>query len=153
MRGLVEFRGRIAKVLPGRDGRKRAPLAVAPDGEFVPARVREVKAPAARERERLPYDAATRAFDLSLDRGQVGRVQHHERAARGDPPFVAKPAAQPTVMEARVIRTIVLELPAERRPVESFRGGDVGRRELDIIDATVLRGLRHGGAPVGDEEG
>ena len=47
------------------------------------------------------------------------------------------------LVEADVLRTPLLEIPAEDALVEGLGFGDVGCSEFDVVDRVVLRGLAH----------
>ncbi len=79
-----------------------------------------------------------------FDRLEVGGVDHHQRAAAGGGAgHAAEAAGQPAVDEAGVVRTPVGELPAQDRRVEALGRLQVGGRELDVVDASVVLCLAH----------
>src|SRR5256886_13774638 len=122
---------------------KEKDLTVRPYGELVAAGIAEVKAAAARERVRPAHDRAAGLRDLRLGRFQRGGVNHHQRIGGPDRRLLREPAAQATVPEGRVVRSVILELPAEHRFIELLGAGGVGRAELDVVDLPVMLARRH----------
>src|SRR5439155_19416506 len=95
------------------------------------------------KRVRLADDFAARLLDLPLGLLQVGGVDHHERVGRSDGRVLREPAAQPAILEARVVGAVVLELPAKDPLVELLRAREIRRAELDVVDPPVLISLGH----------
>src|SRR3989440_11630745 len=122
---------------------KEKDLTVRPYGQLVAARIAEVKAAATRERIRPAHDRAAGLLDLRLGRFQRGGVNHHQRIGGPDRRVLREPPAQATVLEGRVVRSVILELPAEHRFVEPPGAADVGRAELDVVDLPIMVARRH----------
>ena len=80
---------------------------------------------------------------LRFDVFQSGGVDHDERATGSHRRRFREPAAQASVLEARVVRPVVFEPPVEDVLVELLDPAEVGRTKLDIIDLPVVIGLRH----------
>src|SRR5262245_43349232 len=96
-----------------------------------------MEAATARERENLlRYRSAGRTY-LSLGGFQVLGVDHDKSSSRHRC-VCGESTAQAAVMEAGVIGTVIREAPAENFGIEAFRGGDVGRGELDVVDTVVV---------------
>src|SRR5438105_8507599 len=70
----------------------------------------------------------------------VDREEDDEHATARDGAARREATREAAVLEARVVGAVVGELPAERLLVESFRRLNVGRRELDVVDAAVVLG-------------
>src|SRR5207237_4362133 len=58
-----------------------------------------------------------------------------------------EPAAQPTIPEARVVRSVILELPAEHLLIELLGPADIAGAELDVVDLAVMVARRHSSPP------
>src|SRR5205807_8218100 len=97
-----------------------------------------MKAPAARELERRLDDLATGLRDFGEDIFESVGVQHHEGTTGNHLGALLEPARDAAVLEAGVIGSVVLELPAERRLIELFGAGDVCRAEFDVVDLPVV---------------
>src|SRR5437773_1042012 len=135
---------RFAPVTSATGGVQRlSGLPVRPHGQLVPARIAEMKPAAARERVRLSDDLPARLLDLRFDRLELSGVDHHQRISGPDGRVLCEAAAQAAILEARVVRSVILKLPAEDLLVELLGPAHVGRAEFDVIDPPVMIGLRH----------
>ena len=97
-----------------------------------------MKAPPAGEREDRFGDLAALALDLGLGLLERRRIQDDERATGAVRRHLGEAALQVAVGERDVVGTVVGERPAEHRGVERLRGRDVGRGQLDVINAVVM---------------
>src|SRR5881396_1603513 len=102
-----------------------------------------MKPAAARERVRLSDDLPARLLDLRFDRLELSGVDHHQRISGPDGRVLCEAPAQAAILEARVVRSVILKLPAEDLLVELLGPAHVGRAEFDVIDPPVMIGLRH----------
>src|SRR6266849_6842641 len=84
-----------------------------------------------------------RLFDLRFERFELDRVDDDQWIGGSNGRVLREPATHAAVLEARVIRSVVLELPAEDQPIELLGPAHVGRAELDVIDPPVMIALRH----------
>src|SRR5207245_862628 len=132
-----------------RSARRPLPLPVRPHGQLVAARVGEVEPAAARKGKRGLYDLPARLLDLRFDVFQSGGVDHDERATGSHRRRFREPAAQASVLEARVVRPVVFEPPVEDVLIELLDQAEVGRTKLDIIDLPVMIGLHRPASFVG----
>src|SRR5205807_8711905 len=98
---------------------------------------------------RLAHDLAPGLLDLRFDRFQLAGVDHYQWIGRADGCVLREPAAQPTITEARVVRSVVLELPAEDLLIELLGPADIRRAELEVIHLAVMVARRHS-ASVGE---
>src|SRR5689334_10057695 len=118
-------------------------LPVRPYGQLVPAGITEMEPAASRERVGLADDLPARLRDLRFDRFELDRVDHDQWIRGPNGRVLREPATQTAILEARVVRSVVLELPAEDLLIELLGPAHVGRAELDVIDPPVVIALRH----------
>src|SRR5437867_11083723 len=102
-----------------------------------------MKPAAARERVGLSDDLPARLLDLRFDRLELSGVDHHQRISGPDGRVLCEAAAQAAILEARVVRSVILEPPAEGLLIEFLGPAQIGRAELDVVDPPVLIALRH----------
>src|SRR5579863_4148580 len=93
---------------------------------------------AAGEFEGGPGNLPVGQDDAALDGLEVRRVEDNQRSRALDLLLLAEPAGQPAIVEAGVLRSVVLELPAEDGVVEQLGFFKIGGREFDVIDAPVI---------------
>src|SRR5256886_7469070 len=74
---------------------------------------------------------------------QRSGVLHHRGIGGGSGRVFGTAAAQPAITEARVVRSVVLELPAEDLLIELLGPTDIRRAELDVVHLAVMVARRH----------
>src|SRR6266700_1845080 len=102
-----------------------------------------MEAAATGERVGLSDDLPARLLDLRLDVFQTGGVDDHERIGGPDGRVLGEATAQAAILKAGVVRSVVLELPAEDLLIELLGPADIGRAELDVVDLPVMIVLVH----------
>src|SRR3989442_534370 len=121
--------------------RSTARLPIRPHGQLVPARIAEMEPAAAGERVSVSDDLPARLRDLGFDVFQPGGVDHHERIGGPDGRVLREAAAQAAILKAGIVRSVILERPAEDLLIELLGPADIGCAELDIIDLPVVVAL------------
>src|SRR5579864_2027644 len=116
---------------------KSAALFVGPDPEFIAGGVGEVETPAAGKGEDRLHDLAAGLLDARLCFLELARVENHEWRAFGRRFLTRDSAIDIRMRERGVVRTPVLERPAERVAVEFLGGCDRAHVQLDVVDAVV----------------
>src|SRR5206468_6815554 len=102
---------------------------------------------AAREGKCLATNRSPVHDDLRPRLLQIRCIQHHDRPAGTGLCGLEKSSAHPSVVEADVIRVLVLEMPSENIAIKTFGRGQVRSRKLNVIDTMVIFGLAHSHCP------
>jgi len=130
---------------PGKDDEVfSALLLVRPYGHLISIRIGEVKAPAARKGKDRLDDGAARRANFGFHLCEIARVDDYQRTSAHNCILAHESARDAAVFEAGVIRPVVGELPSEDTCVEGLRARDIRRRELHIVDSSVVRSRLHG---------
>jgi hypothetical protein len=110
-------------------------------------RVAEVKTASPGKAEDRLHDLSAGLAHRALERFEIVRVEDDQRAAASRLRLSSEAAVQAAVLERDVVRAVVRELPAECLRVERLDCGEVGRAELDVVDAAIVIGLGHESSP------
>ncbi|MNZ87630.1 hypothetical protein D3C78_1064940 [compost metagenome] len=109
-----------------------------------------MKTASAGKLEKRDADLAAGGLDAALGILDIGGVENHERPAFGrDGCRGGEPAGQPAVGKFAILRTVILEGPAEGAAVKFLAALDIGDVEFDIVDPPVvcIRGHRSSISP------
>src|SRR5437868_227096 len=108
-----------------------------PNRALVTARLGELKAAPARERENL-FGNLTAEFQHAVQGlFQVGMIKHDQTASGGDGGalgLACEPATNPAVVEGRVVGSVISEFPTEQALEELPGGSKISSLKFDVVD-------------------
>lgn len=117
-------------------------LLLRPDGEFIAARIAEMKAPPARKFIRCGADRPAGSKNTCDAGVEVGGVQNDQGSTSsahlfGDAESADFAPFNGGILDPGITGSVVVERPAEGCAVEPLRSGDIEDRDLDVVDCMM----------------
>ena len=106
-----------------------------------------MKPPAAGKGDNLTCDGRPVLHNKRSCFFEVRRVQHNKWRCIYLYRCSGEASAQSPILETRVVRALVRELPAETLRIEFLRGVDIESMKLDVIDPVMVLLISHTSLP------